>query len=219
MSRFPTLVSVSSALILKRNPECIPQWVADGPCVGDCRNATQPIRQSNCGPPYTSQTSCKAQMPCFCYLADLQLDFSVVTCGDCRTITEGQHCNFKCLDSSSTFEGLSRLTCLNTGWDLDALALVPTCVTRIPTCPPLASSGGINIDLSPSSRCVGAIENQVCRFNCLPYFYNSEQVYETTCTLQPDGSLNWSRQPRCDCQTCPGDIPCFNGTPVNVFGQ
>lgn len=198
MAGYGWRLSVSQATIQKRNPPCVPFWIPSGPCVGDAHSATQDLTQSNCPDlAGNSQTDCRNQMPYTCSINDVQLDPSVLTCGDCTSVNEGDTCNLVCADPNATFEFLSirSLICLQSGFSPIPEARVPKCTVPEPSCPPILSWNGMATD--QRSRCVGAQEGDVCRVSCMPGYYSKNGWFDATCT-----NLKWSRPLVCDCQAC-----------------
>ena len=194
--------------------ECIPEWREATPCVGNCFTATMIMTQTNCPlQPRSSVTDCKDTQPCTCDIADFGLSRGVATCGDCSNVPVGGVCFVGCRDLVTELSGSNKLVCLNTGFFSSVTK--PTCGTRIRYCPPIASTGGLNIDMT--SFCVGALPGQKCRFNCLPQYYNRQGFYEVTCS----SDYTWSDIPQCTCQTpCNLLGECRPQPEVfNVFGQ
>ena len=209
-------LSLSQFVIDKRAPEpCVPDWRPAGPCLGTCLNATMQMFQNNCPDlPLTSVSDCSSLVPCVCDIATFPVGEGVFTCGDCSRVPSGGKCFLGCINSNTVMKGSSELLCLDTGW---ASTVPPTCTLEIPTCPPIVSTGGLNLDMT--SVCVGAYQNQVCKFNCLPQFYNPLGIYETTCT-RVGNVLQWSNTPQCACQShCNFVGECRSAPVFNQYTQ
>lgn len=199
---------VNSLSIEKRFQACEPIWIPTGPCLGDCHTATQPYTTTNCTPQF-SLTDCHTLMPCTCSIFDFPLNPGVVTCGDCSNITSGASCYVGC--SFGTLNGPNHILCLDNGW----VDVTITCPTLIPTCPNIYPIGGLNVDMS--SHCFGALEGQVCNYNCLPEYYNESGIYTATCS-NSNGILNWSITPQCICQDdCNYFSSCHYSKPFNQY--
>jgi len=201
-----------SQTVQKRNFDCQPNWSPSGPCIGDGHSAFQNITQTVCPDiPAHSRSDCRSQMPFTCSINNVQLDSSVLTCGDCSSIPEGQSCYFVCADSTATFSDLSlkSLLCLQSGFAEIPTVRAPQCFSAAPSCPPIISWNGLSTDFT--SKCVGAFIGDVCRVSCMPGYYSSNGWYDATCTRD----FKWSRPLICECQPCGefGDPAC--GQPSN----
>ena len=210
-------LSLSHFVIDKRASQpCVPDWIPSGQCIGTCFAASMPMHQTNCPDlPMTSISNCSALMPCVCDISTFPVGLGVASCGDCSHVPSGGKCFFGCINTSSVLHGSSEALCTDLGW---AHTVPPTCALYIPTCPPIVSTGGLNLDMT--SVCVGARAGNVCRFNCLPQYYNPAGIYATTCT-SVTGGLQWSAVPQCACQTpChwAGDT-CRAAPMVNEYAQ
>lgn len=194
----------------RADPPCIPEWRATSACIGDCRVATQTLFQTNCPllPP-TSVTDCKKGMPCTCLGRDLPLDGTVVTCGDCTVVEQGQSCFFRCLDPFSTLSSsmTNHITCLASGWA--SVTDFPSCRQILPTCPPIVSGAGVVTKNIAGVHCANALEGQICRTTCGPGFFNPEGFFQSTCTMI-NNTLTWFPEMRCVCQQCGtlNDVQC-----------
>lgn len=181
--------------------------------MGNCHAATMTMTQTNCPlQPKSTVTDCKDLLPCVCDIATYGLSRGVVTCGDCSSVPSGGLCFVGCANHATELSGSNALVCLRDGW---AHIPPPTCGTAISYCPPIVSTGGLNIDMT--SFCVGARPGNVCRFNCLPQYYNQKGLYEVTCSSE----FQWSGVPECACQTpCNYLGQCIAQPPqFNVYGQ
>lgn len=217
--------AVSSLTIQKRQAtllqdSCIPNYVAITACIGDCHNAYQTYTQSpfTCTQlPQLKSISCKESMPCVCSINNFPLDNSVKTCGDCTATPEGQRCFLVCAQENEVFNSTSvhSLMCMKSGWSQLSSLETPKCSFPIPTCPNIGTSNGVVT--KHTSKCVGAFQNQICEGTCLPGYYSPTGWFNTTCTLQPDGTLNWNRPLLCQCQGCTGDAYCPTNLFTNVF--
>jgi hypothetical protein len=201
---------ISSLTVLKRQTllaqnNCTPNYVPITSCIGDCHNAYQTYSQS----PYTctdlpqlKSISCSQSMPCVCSINSYDLDPSVATCGDCTATPEGQRCFLVCRNKGEVFNSTSvhSLLCMATGWSSLSPLEEPKCSFPIPTCPNIVTTNGLVTN--HTSKCLGAFQGQVCEASCLPGYYSPTGWFNTTCTLQADGSLNWSRPLLCQCQGC-----------------
>lgn len=183
----------------------LPVWIPQTACVGDKTHATQLVKQAEpIVPEYPlySVTDCSASMPHTCSIATVTLDPSVVTCGDCYSVPSGGTCYLHCADGRLQIpQGrVTQLTCEAGGFSSIPFGREPICAPIIKTCPDVYTSH--NLVTLFGSNCVGAALGNVCRFACNPGFYSPTNVFESVCSVQPDGSLNWSVPVTCACQTC-----------------
>jgi hypothetical protein len=214
-------LAVHSLTILKRSHQvapllqaaCEPNYVAITSCIGDCRSATQTFTQV----PYTCTLlpqniveNCSLSMPCTCSINDFPLDPSVATCGNCDSVVEGQRCFFTCVNpvDQLTSNSVKSLQCLGTGFNQVPPANAPFCTVVVPTCPPILTSNELVTNFY--SKCVGALQNDVCRIACNPGYFAPNGWFDATCTANANGELRWSRELTCQCQPCRefGDIDC-----------
>lgn len=206
------VAAIAQQVIDKRaEPDCVPVYTAITTCVGNCHSATYLATQTNCPnstqTPTTATVDCSDSMPCACSLGDFPGILSspgVYTCGDCSEVAEGESCFFVCGFGEFTDNSIRSLMCLKSGWAEVDPSQYPTCSARVETCPPITANGGLIPEVSNQSTCVGAIVGDVCKGVCGPLFSSPYGWYDTTCTKNASGTLEWSRPLECAVQCCGG---------------
>ena len=214
--------SRNAPLLITLAEACQPNYVALTACVGDCHSATQTFTQvpfTCTSLPQNVVVNCSSSMPCTCSILDFPLDPSVVTCGNCDATPEGQRCFFVCVNPADqlTSQSVRSIQCMKTGWNQIPPASKPICAAIVPTCPPLVSTNEYVTDFS--AKCVGAVQNDICRISCNAGYFSPSGWFNATCT-QVGSELRWNRELSCQCQPCRefGDIDCPDPSQVQ-FNQ